>query len=309
MSCCDLAVEHDEVDALDDQPADVRQRDVAALDRVVEPAVRILADDARLALAALGCRRAASSRAWSSLLVVIVDRFLCLDCVYSCGRCRARRRSPQSAPGASARLPSPRPRANGAARQLGRRLLPQELEHRDHVPRPARQRQRPGASSDLESLRPSSSTASGKCRYAQRRQAEGLLQQDLPRRARQQVRAPHHVGDALLRRRRRRRPAGRQTGRRAAAARNRRRVARDVRRPAGPGRGRRTRRRGPAPGAAARARRPHRRPPARHSRRVEQLVARRRARWFSRQARPARARVQVHSRSRPSRARRSSAAR
>ena len=44
-----LFVHHHELDLVEHQAADIRQRDVAALDRVVEPPVRILLNDPRFA--------------------------------------------------------------------------------------------------------------------------------------------------------------------------------------------------------------------------------------------------------------------
>ena len=51
--------------------------------------------------------------------------------------------------------------------------------------------------SDLDSLRPSASSTSGRCAIARRGQAERALQQDLARRGIEQVGAAHDVGDAL----------------------------------------------------------------------------------------------------------------
>ena len=59
-----LAIEHDEIDALDDQPTDVRERHVAAFGRVVEPAVRVLADDACAGAPAVLGRPGGARLAW-----------------------------------------------------------------------------------------------------------------------------------------------------------------------------------------------------------------------------------------------------
>ena len=56
-----------------------------------------------------------------------------------------------------------------------------------------------GASVCLESFSPVALVATGMCRYRGVGKSEALLQQDLARRGLQQVRAPHDVGDALVR--------------------------------------------------------------------------------------------------------------
>ena len=86
--------------------------------------------------------------------------------------------------------------ATPRSRQLRRRLLPEKLERGHQLAGPARH------APARAHLRLGELKAVGVPRQVghaciEPRQTQGLLQQDLPGRARQQVRAPHHVRDAL----------------------------------------------------------------------------------------------------------------
>ena len=200
MSCCDLAVEHDEVDALDDQAADVRQRHVAALHRVVKTPVRIFANDAR-ALPAGGLAAFGAFRTLGPCRLLRSHYSISFGIPESAApACPAiawpRRASCKSSRSPVTDVPSPRLRP-AVPRPGGREAAGPEKPSTAQSARPDVERRHGRSVLRLGELTTPVVHGKRQMQVGGPRQSKGFLEQDLTRRATQQVAAAHHVGYPL----------------------------------------------------------------------------------------------------------------